>query len=74
MDKQEFLEKYGLEIKVARIRHKMSQEQLAEKVDCSAVHIGYIERGIKCPTMYQFIKIARVLNLSLDEFFKEFVL
>ena len=72
MNKQEFLDKYGLELKVARVRHKMSQEQLAEKVDCSSVHIGYIERGLKCPTVYQFLKMARALDIDMNEFFKEF--
>ena len=72
MNKSEFQIKYGLNIKIERIRNKMTQEELAEKVDCSAVHIGYIERGLKCPTIFQFLKIARVLNLSLDEFFEEF--
>lgn len=72
MNKSEFQVKYGLNLKIERIRNKMTQEELAEKVDCSAVHIGYIERGLKCPTVYQFIKIARVLNLSLDKFFEEF--
>lgn len=72
MNKSEFQVKYGLNLKIERIRNKMTQEELAEKVDCSAVHIGYIERGLKCPTVFQFLKIARVLNLSIDEFFKEF--
>lgn len=72
MNKSEFQVKYGLNLKIERIRNKMTQEELAEKVDCSAVHIGYIERGLKCPTVYQFIKIARVLNLSMDKFFEEF--
>lgn len=72
MNKSEFQVKYGLNLKIERIRNKMTQEELAEKVDCSAVHIGYIERGLKCPTVYQFLKIARVLNLSLDKFFEEF--
>ena len=66
MNKSEFQIKYGLNLKIERIRNKMTQEELAEKVDCSAVHIGYIERGLKCPTIFQFLKIARVLNLSLD--------
>lgn len=72
MNKSEFQIKYGLNLKIERIRNKMTQEELAEKVDCSAVHIGYIERGLKCPTIFQFLKIARVLNLSLDEFFEDF--
>ena len=72
MNKNEFLSKYGLNLKIERIRNKMTQEELAEKVDCSAVHIGYIERGLKCPTIFQFLKIARVLNIKLDNFFEEF--
>lgn len=72
MNKYQFQEKYGLELKLERIRHKMTQEELAEKVDCSAVHIGYIERGLKCPTVYQFLKIARVLNIDINKFFIDF--
>ena len=72
MDKSVFLEKYGLNLKIERIRNKMTQEELAEKVDCTAVYIGYIERGLACPTIFQFLKIARVLNLSMDKFFEEF--
>ena len=69
MDKNEFLAKYGLNLKIERIRNHMTQEDLAERVDCSAVHIGYIERGLKCPTIFQFLKIARILNIQLDDFF-----
>ncbi len=72
MDKSEFLTKYGLNLKIERIRNHMTQEELAEKVDCSSVHIGYIERGLKCPTLWQFLKIARVLNIDINKFFEEF--
>ena len=70
MNKQEFQEKYGMELKVARVRKKL--EQLAEKIDCSSVYIGYIERGLQCPTIFQFLKIARILSIDLNEFFKDF--
>lgn len=72
VNKQEFQEKYGMDLKVARVRHKLTQEQLAEKVDCSSVHIGYIERGLQCPTVYQFLKMARALDIDMNEFFREF--
>ena len=72
MNKQEFQEKYGLELKVARVRRKLTQEQLAEKINCSAVYIGYVERGLQCPTVYQFLKIAKVLGIDIKEFFKDF--
>ena len=61
-----------LDISGYRAKRKKVLEELAEKVDCTAVYIGYIERGLACPTIFQFLKIARALNLSLDEFFKEF--
>ena len=72
MNKQEFQEKYGLELKIARVRRKLTQEQLAEKINCSAVYIGYVERGLQCPTVYQFLKIANVLEIDIKEFFKDF--
>ena len=72
MDKLEFQEKYGMELKIARVRRKMTQEQLAEKIDCSSVYIGYIERGLQCPTVFQFLKIARILEIDINEFFKDF--
>lgn len=72
MDKQEFQQKYGMELKIARVRHKLTQEQLAEKIDCSSVYIGYIERGLQGPTIYQFLKITKVLNININEFFKDF--
>ena len=72
MNKQEFQEKYGIELKVARVRKKLTQEQLAEKIDCSSVYIGYLERGLQCPTIYQFLKIERILGIDLNEFFKDF--
>ena len=72
MEKQKFLSKYGLNLKIERIKKQMTQEQLAEKVNCSAVHIGYIERGLKCPTIYQFLKISRVLSIDLNKFFADF--
>ena len=72
MNKQEFQEKYGMELKIARVRQKMTQEQLAEKIECSSVYIGYIERGLQCTTIFQFLKISRILNIDINEFFKDF--
>jgi transcriptional regulator with XRE-family HTH domain len=72
MNKDEFKAKYGLNLKIERIKKHMTQEQLAERVDCSAVYIGYIERGLKTPTVFQFLKIAKVLDIDLNDFFEEF--
>ena len=62
----------GKRIQELRLKNGLKQSELAEKVGCSAVHIGYIERGLKCPTIFQFLKIAKVLNIKMDDFFTDF--
>ena len=68
MDKDKFLKELGLNLKIERIRKNLTQEQLAELADCTAPYVGYIERGIKCPTIYQYVKIAGILNIDTGNF------
>ena len=63
----------GARIRHLRIRRGLTQEQLAEKIDSSSVYIGYVERGLQCPTIYQFLKIANALNINIKDFFKDFL-
>ena len=69
MIKDEFLKELGLQIKMQRLRQKISQEKLAELSDCSMSYIGFVERGEKSISLYNFLKIANVLNLNLNDFF-----
>ncbi len=69
MLKDEFLKELGLQIKMQRLRQKISQEKLAELSDCSMSYIGFVERGEKSISLYNFLKIAKVLNLNLNDFF-----
>lgn len=72
MNKIEFLKNLGFAIKVARLRQKMSQERLAELSDCSMSYIGFVERGEKSISLYNFLKIANVLNLDLGKFLGDY--
>jgi transcriptional regulator with XRE-family HTH domain len=60
---REFL---GKRIKEARKRSKLTQENLAEKVNISTVYLGEIERGNKMPSIPVFIAIAEALGVSCD--------
>ena len=71
MDKETFKKEIGFKIKVERMRKKISQEKLAEMADCSLSYIGFVERGEMSLSLYNFLKIASVLGLSIDEFLKE---
>ena len=73
MDKDEFKKEVGFKIKVARMRQKISQENLAKMCDCSLSYIGFVERGEMALSLYNFFRISNVLKLDINEFLKEFV-
>ena len=50
-----------------RKRNGWSQEELAEKVNCSPSFISYIETGRKKTSLEKFIEIANALNCTADE-------
>ena len=57
----------GARIRYHRTINKISQEELAFRTQMSRVHIGYIERGERAPSLESVINIANALNVSADE-------
>ncbi len=56
---------------IARIRKEkgLSQEELAFECDLHRTYISGIERGIRNPAIVNLDKIAKVLKVSVKEFF-----
>ena len=54
-------------LREARERKGLSQAQLAKRVGVSQGLIWQIERGLKTPGVGVLTRIAKELNLSLDE-------
>ncbi len=48
---------------------KMTQEDLAEKVNLSRAYIGYIEQGRNTPSLETLEKIAKALRVKLSDLF-----
>ena len=63
----------GKRIKSAREKKGLTQEQLAEQVNLSPMHISVIERGNKLPRLETLIKIANVLDVSADTLLQDVV-
>lgn len=61
----------GARIKNKRLEQNLAQEQLAEKVELSAVYIGQIERGERKMTIDTLVKLANSLNSSIEELLKD---
>lgn len=63
----------GKRIREARLKKKLSQEQLAEKADISLYYLGEVERGIKTPSLKVFVTIADALGVSTDSLLRDSV-
>lgn len=53
-------------LKTLRKQVKLTQTQIAEELDISQQAYASWERGIKKPTQENLIKIAQILNVSVD--------
>ncbi|MFJ5765872.1 MULTISPECIES: helix-turn-helix transcriptional regulator [unclassified Lysinibacillus] len=61
----------NIRLKMARIEHDLSQEDLAQKVGVTRQTIGLIEVGKYNPTLNLCLAICKTLNKTLDELFWE---
>ena len=61
----------ALNIKFARMRKEISQEQLAELVDVSRTAISFIETARQNPTILKVIDIAKALDVDINELTKD---
>ena len=57
----------GKQIRKARKKMKITQEQLAEMVDKCPSYISYIENGKKKLSLETLVNIANTLQVSADE-------
>jgi len=56
-------------VKLARVENDLTQDQLAEKTECTRQTIGLIEAGKFNPSLRLCLAIAKALNKSLDDLF-----
>ncbi len=61
----------GLKMKEYRLKYNLTQEELAEKSELSAVYISNIERG-KCHiSLHTLNKISKILNFNIFIYISE---
>lgn len=61
----------GYKIKAFRKANNLTQEQLADKMNCNFKTIGNIENDRTMPDLKQVINLCDILNISMDELFAE---
>ena len=62
----------GKRIRDARLKKKMTQDQLSEKANIGLYYLGEVERGVKTPSLKVFISIADALGASADSLLRDF--
>ncbi len=62
-------QKFGQRVRDLRKKKGLTQEQLAEMAKIDYSYLNAIEAGRKNPSLKRIAKLARVLEISLPEFF-----
>lgn len=67
MREEEIIKKIAFNIKVERMRKKLTQFQLAEMIDVHEKYIGKVESGKQNLTIKTLIKLANALDIKLSK-------
>ena len=70
MNKVDNLIAFGQRLREIRKQRKLTQAILAEKINVSTNFIGMVERGKRNTTVDKVFSLAKALDISLEEFFK----
>jgi len=63
------LKTLGWKVQKLRKQKNLTQEELAHQLGISRVYMGYIEQGRESPSLKLLMKIARRLNVRVEELF-----
>ncbi|WHH57179.1 helix-turn-helix transcriptional regulator [Petroclostridium sp. X23] len=66
MDYSVNYKKLGKRIKEERLKSKMTQEELAEKIALSSVYISHMECGTAKPSLETLVKVCNALDVTID--------
>lgn len=65
----ELTTKIGMNVKLNRIKNKLTQEKLAELANISRLTVSNLECGFGTPTVDSIASIAKVLDVELYKMF-----
>ncbi len=69
---QSVAELFGTSLRETRKRRGLSQERLAELTGLSTNYVGEMERGLKAPGLPVIVRLARALDVGVNELLRGF--
>lgn len=70
MNEKDILKNIADNIRIERLKKRLSQEQLAEMVNISTKYLNIIENRKANPTIVIIVKICSALNIDLNSVYK----
>ena len=67
ISKEDLLKKFGLNVKIARMKSGLTQEQLAEKMNIHWTYIAKIETGKINMSLGKILELAKALNVDINK-------
>ena len=71
MDDTDILKSVADNIRIERLRYRLSQEKLAEMVDISTKYLNMIENRKANPTIVIVIRICKALGIDLNTIYPQ---
>ena len=67
LSQAELLKKFGLNVKIARLKKGLTQEQLAELMNIHLTYIARIETGKINMSLGKILELANTLNIDINK-------
>jgi len=67
MDENELIRKFGFNFKIARMKLKLTQDDIAEITGLSKTFLSNIENGKYNPSLTNAVKLSKAVNKTIEE-------
>ncbi len=71
MDEKSLLKTFGFNLKIERMKRKMSQENVAEALNFSTVYVSNVESGKHNISLVNALKFCNYYGMPVEDFLKE---
>ena len=73
MTNEEYLQRLGIKLKILRNIKKLSQDDIANKLNIDKSYYSKVERGLTNPTIVYLSNLAQILEVELNELVDEHI-
>lgn len=67
MDRKEIIDFFATNLRVERVKKRITQEKLAEKADITPEYLARVEAGKYSPSLIVIVNLAIALEISVDK-------